>query len=224
MNRTDLLAVAKPILFNTEMVKAILDGRKTVTRRVVKNGNRTPTESGRNQLYMLVDTLNNKAFTGAGFYKDSDIFVVDGVAHTDAEYFKSAYKVGDILYVRETFCKWINGKYYFKADPIPVDKGVREDVKWKPALHMPKEAARIFPRVTGVRVQRLWDISPNDCIAEGVYTPCVVIGGHTEYCNCVDKFSELWNFTIKKVDIEKYGWDVNPFVWVYEFERVEVDD
>ena len=223
----------KPILFNTEMVRAILDGRKTTTRRVIKNGKRTPTEIGREKFYTYVDELNGKPFYGAGFYNDSDIFCVDGLYHTDAEYFKMQYQVGDILYVRETaliqsmknFDKKV--KMYFKADDTLVEFDVSEEEynrllkyeypknRWLSPYWLTKETVRIFLRVTGVTAERLQDITEEQAKKEGFKSNGISIVG----ARC--EFVELWNSTIKKQDLDKYGWNANPYVWVIEFERCE---
>jgi len=218
MNREELLKNAKPILFNTEMVQAILEGRKTVTRRVVKYYSRTPTKDGKDKFYKIDENLNgtNPNRLYAGFYNNNDIFYIDGEKHIDALYYPLYFKVGDILYVRETWAK---------IDDLPYDNyvyrtdyGTTEDdsfppsmYKWKPSIHMPKEAARIFLKVTDVRVERLQDITPNDIDREG--TPFgLTIAPY-------NGFSRLWNELNTK---RGYGWEANPWVWVIEFERVEV--
>lgn len=194
MTRTELLAIAKPILFNTEMVKAILGGRKTVTRRVIK----PPVE-----IHNCTD----------------GVFVTRPKTYPD-EYCRfepySLFDIGDIIYVREAWCKYdadhvIDGvKYAYKADATPVSEEARNELgyKWKPSIHMSKEAARIFLRVTGVRVERLRDITVEQALKEGCVNPV--------------RFDELWNSTVKKSDLDSYGWEANPWVWVIEFERVEV--
>ncbi len=100
-------------------------------------------------------------------------------------------------------------------------------IKWQPSIHMPKEAARIFLRVTGVRVERLQDITLDDAIAEGCQGKFIGSG------ECVgagweilpeDEFADLWDSTIKKSDLDKYGWDANPWVWVIEFERISKEE
>lgn len=229
----------KPILFNTEMVRAILEGRKTVTRRVVARGKSNPKYHGRDKFYGIVDHLNNDYKNWyAGFYNDSDIFYgVNGERLIDAIYFKAPYKVGDFLYVRETW-RWLPcfecgrdmwaipcregkfnhkygncGCYVFKADIHNCDTGF---FKWKPCLHMPKEAARIFLRVTGVRVERLQDMSHDDCIKEGI-----LANNNRFPAFILDDFAELWNSTIKKGEHKYYGWMVNPYVWVIEFEVID---
>lgn len=228
-------AKAKPILFSTKMVKAILDNRKTVTRRVVKNGNRTPTGIERNKFYTYVDTLNGKPFYGAGFYKDSDIFIVDGVQHIDAEYFKMPYKIGDVLYVRETWAKisdWTcvdeevgcPDGYIYKAEWRDSEHPI-----WHPSLHMPKEAARIFLRVTDVRVERLRDITAEQIINEGINIGKIDKEKYVKskaYAILADnlpiaRFADLWDNTIKKKDLPLYGWDASPWVWVISFEVIE---
>ncbi len=141
------------------------------------------------------------------------------------------YQPGDILYVRETwYYEWHmhdrtegepdlpGGKYsqrfIFKADQpdYPVDIGVGRH-GWRPAIHMPKEAARIFLRVKGVRAERLQEITEDGAVAEGILPK----GGNF----AIDDFESLWDSTIKPKDRDKYGWEANPWVWVIEFERVD---
>ena len=208
------------------MVRAILDGRKTVTRRIIK-----PYPNG---AHAIIDCEDNIWYFMCGVMDESGRCFDWSVA------VKQPYQIGDILYVRERFCMGridsgeeadgTSALYVSQcageADCIPYEYCVRnkigiDDVVWKPSLHMSKEAARVFLRVTGVRAERLWDISRDDCLKEGVFTPCGHWRTHGEYCNCVDRFSEVWNSTIKKTDIPLYGWDANPWVWVIEFERCE---
>lgn len=208
MNREELLKNAKPILFNTEMVQAILEGRKTVTRRVIK-----PQPI-------------------AGIRKS--VFVPSGIEDGHGREIKLLYKVGDILYVRETWNYSPNWYYCYKADAIPDDNhGYIGSIPWRPSIHMPKEAARIFLKVTDVRVERLQDMTDEDCIAEGIKP--VRVPGSTNYreerefqiaCGIatIEKYEELWDSTIKKQDLYKYGWEGNPWVWVIEFERVEEEN
>lgn len=213
----------KPILFNTEMVRAILDGRKTTTRRVIKYRGKTPPECGRDKFYTYVQELNGKPFNGAGFYKDSDIFIVDGAQHTDANYFKTPYVPGDILYVRETWSKDKSGEFVYRTN-----YGKTEDdsfhpsmFKWHPSIHMPKAIARIFLRVTDVRAERLQNITEDGAEKEG----CGIrfkTGGWER--NPLNQFCVVWNSTIKKSDIDRYGWNANPWVWVIEFERTANPD
>lgn len=215
----------KPILFNTEMVRAILDGRKTCTRRLVRF---LPGE--------------NPQWTG---YIRGGLMLYNG--RNEPCITKAPYQPGDILYVRETWCALpvnqaghIRGHsvYYYKADGDLRPEGWRG--KWKPSIHMPKEAARIWLKVTDVRVERLQEIDEDGVWDEGFRfkPPCltrVSADGHTcdldgpctssiKYCDMTmgELFGrELWNSTIKKSDLDRYGWDANPWVWVIEFERCE---
>ena len=133
---------------------------------------------------------------------------------------------GDILYVRETWHKYTKriGKgescrlaefYGYKAS---VANSEDAEEPWHPSIHMPKEAARIWLKVTDVRVERLQDITSEQISREGVEVeyPHVLNGEEKRYA-----FSTLWNSTIKKSDIDRYGWDANPYVWVISFERCE---
>lgn len=93
--------------------------------------------------------------------------------------------------------------------------------KWHPSIHMPKKAARIFLRVTGVRVERLQDITLGDCIKEGI-SPEEIEERDAIHLNASAKwiYEQIWDSTIKPIDRDKYGWEANPLVWVIEFERV----
>lgn len=210
----------KPILFNTDMVRAILDGRKTVTRRVVKPHN--PVKASRmggyhqeNGLWIDTDINNGDS---EGHIKD---YSVSSTWWTIGGYIKkfSPYQRGDIVYVRETWqCinPYSDKEYVYKAS---CDADFSSDIgKWLPSIHMPKEAARIWLKVTNVRMERLQDISIRQIENEGVETeePLCLNGEEIIYA-----FSQLWDSTIKKADIERYGWKGNPWVWVIEFERFE---
>lgn len=214
MTRTELLAVAKPILFNTEITKAIQNGTKTTTRRCVK-------PKSKNAYGFFVTTkVSDGTFAGVYDY-DEDENAFDNPQ-------KEPYKVGDILYVRETWkqatCDPAGGgyaltdTYLYKADCKADSKMLAED-KWHPSIHMPKNAARIFLRVTDVRVERLQDIDENGIRNEGLSSMAVHVGD-MEIAQA--EFAHLWNTTVKKSDLDRYGWDANPWVWVIEFERVEV--
>lgn len=197
----------KPILFNTDMVRAILDGRKTVTRRVMKP--QPMFYTGRK--FIFADDICPKKWESC-----------DNIIET------YQYQPDDILYVRETFAKigedvdidWFenseqlyNGMYIYKADGIDLsDIG-----RWHPSIHMPKNATRIFLRVTDVRVERLQDIDDESAKAEGANYGIGVSEKMKE--TAIDRFAKIWNHTVKKNDLSKYGWGANPFVWVIEFER-----
>lgn len=205
-----------PILFNTEMVQAILDGRKTCTRRVVKP---QPDEKHTFPLGFVTDSTEKKEVGCFGF----GINEYGGYI----QYARPQCQPGDILYVRETWSEWTDG-YVYKAwnEPFP-QAGQMPIMKWHPSIHMPKKAARIWLKVTDVRVERLQEITKDECIKEGIYpSNCRNCNSAFECDICpdegydeVDKFAEVWNSTIKKSDLDKYGWDASPWVWVIEFER-----
>lgn len=202
----------KPILFNTEMVRAILEGRKTCTRRVIKGC--IPKDA----------TFGYTAFTPKGSISCRGIFETE----YGEKFFKLPYGSGDILYVRETWMDYA-GLTMYKADCdiYRLDSLNFAGFRWIPSIHMPKEAARIWLKVTNVRVERLQEITNDGCIAEGIYpSPCRKCKGTFGCDTClddeydeIDEFSKLWNSTINKTDIDTYGWDANPYVWVVEFER-----
>ena len=191
----------KPILFNTEMVRAILDGRKSCTRRICKDANE----------YTVPDM---------DFYNaDRRTYAVHNFVDKEhMEQLSTAERTcpictGDILYVRETWKKAPNGYYYYEDWQR---NDIADVTKWKPSIHMPKEAARIWLKVTDVRVERLQEITEVQAQAEGCNS-----GLLTGACTARGQFEDLWNSTVKKSDIDRYGWDANPYVWVIEFERCE---
>jgi hypothetical protein len=170
------------------MVHAILEGRKTQTRRIVK------------------DEMLQKST------KDDDLeFLLLTVSQK--------YKEDDILWVRETFTEWPKGNFQFFASTAMGE----ELGKWKPSIHMPKEACRIFLKLKSIRVERLRNIFHSDARSEGVDF-VERINGKLYYdyltleygCNELFSFMTLW----KKINGEE-SWALNPFVWVYEFEQIE---
>lgn len=236
----------KPILFNTEMVKAILEGRKTVTRRIADINTEITCGDGTKDHEFVLDNFN-PVHKPTGFVCRRCGF---GVAPPHSRVpigtslFRPRYWPGDILYVRETWQKHRIRKprkavpadfqeiqYSYRADgEIANSDGT--PFKWRPSIHMPKEAARIFLRVKNVRVERLHDLTQEDALKEGctgVPCDCSNIDEH----GCVDcfntgwieppsiEFIELWDSTIKKADLPTCGFDTNPWVWVIEFERCE---
>jgi hypothetical protein len=176
----------KPILFNTEMVKAILDGRKTVTRRPIKES--------------VMETWDSR------FWNCS----------RSSKY--APYQTGDILYVRETW-RYDKTRIMYKANyslsEIFYKNGKTVNIKWRPSIHMPKEAARIFLKITDVRVERVQYINGqghhDDVLKEGITVQLSELDcGYTPS----HKFRDIWQ--------NLYGdWDANPWVWVYEFEVVQ---
>lgn len=228
----------KPILFNTEMVRAILDGRKSCTRRICKDANEC--------------TVPDMDFYNA----DKRTYAVHNFAdkkHT--EQLSIAERTcpicpGDILYVRETWerfeCCNCDGDERGNCPKEPkksvLDKTygcymyratdeISGDAKWHPSIHMPKEAARIFLRVTNVRVERLQEITPKDAENEGVGNLFYEDIGYSEknygtevdpeYGIAKEQFAWLWDKTIKQSDLDRNGWNANPYVFVIEFVKID---
>lgn len=183
----------KPILFNTEMVRAILGGRKSCTRRLVKF------LSGENPRW-------------TGYIKD-ELMLYNGKNEPCIR--KAPYQPGDILYVRETFIQIAAHTFWYKAYG---KSWMLKDLRWKPSIHMPKEAARIWLKVTDVRLERLQEITIDGIRNEGL-SSMAVHAGDMEIA--LKEWELLWSSTIKKSDLDRYGWDANPWVWVIEFERCE---
>lgn len=228
----------KPIIFSTLMVKSILCGWKKMTRRLVCKD----------------DFINNPGMQLQGLTDNKRLAHFGSAGSSESSAGRTTkYVIGDILWVRETF--FYTGKYkssplflnapdfYYLADE-DVDIG---DHKWSPSIHMPKAAARIFLKVTNVRIERLQDISDEDAIAEGIdrffaedvmsylfyppknkkkavyIGPCEISGTYiaedTAFFNerpAYHSFRSLWD------SINGDGsWHTNPWVWIYEFERVE---
>lgn len=219
----------KPILFNGEMVRAILDGRKTCTRRNLKGGIPFDEKSE------YWNVLKKGEWSGPIC---SEYFIKQG----------SPYKPGDILYVRETWerfeCWNCEGDERGNCPKEPkksvLDKTcgcymyratdeISGDAKWHPSIHMPKEAARIWMKVTDVRVKRLQGITDEQAKREGIqYDECPTgftwkqeTDMHNCYTTPIGAMQALWNSTIKKYDLDSYGWAANPWVWVIQFERCE---
>lgn len=194
----------KPILFNTEMVRAILDVRKSCTRRIVKGFIPNNAEWG------------YTAFTPKGCISCRGTFA-DGYGE---KFFKLPYQLGDILYVRETWSEWTDG-YLYKAwnSPFP-QAGQSSVMRWHPSIHMPKEAARIWLKVTNVRVERLQNITAEDALSEGM-DKYIRLNGELDENSIITSFIGIWNSTIKKSNLDRYGWNANPWVWVIEFERCD---
>lgn len=218
----------KPILFNTQMVQAILEGRKTTTRRIIKADNSLE----------FMGFKDGKALFGKGCCIHETI--------------KPPY-MKDILYVRETWqisnpmgdfarnnrtAEYIYKAGYAKGERIPITREQENNLGvWKPSIHMPKEAARIFLKVTSVRVERLQDIDDEGAKAEGAnmqfwYQPYRTknegqqryVGDMThQEINYRTGFAQIWDNTLDIHDklAWQYTFENNPWVWVIEFERIE---
>jgi hypothetical protein len=244
----------KGILFNTDMVRAILDGRKTQTRRLIKDvilqemSKSGELNDGLNRPpYKLPD--NFKIWHKKGYiYPEWGYRIQIAVDDYHIVPLIPQYQAGDILYVREAWSV---------LDDLPYDNfvyranyGTTEDdsfppsmFKWRPSIHMPKEASRIFLRVTDVQVERVQDITEADAMAEGIHddypmdkvycSKCKGEGllgthdpitlGHMDidchYCDTAKK--RFVNFWDSLYAAKGYDWDVNPWVWKYTFERCE---
>lgn len=212
----------RPVLFNTDMVRAILEGRKTLTRRKIN-----------------IDIVNS-------FDIDTDGSVY-GCQNKDGDFIDAEkmcmYQPGDILYVRETWAwepcwdcgmdteeggcvyeyervynrkKKEYGCYCYRAS---MEDGEELSVDtWHPSIHMPKAVARIWLKVTNVRVERLQEITASESAKEGIQLPKQYDTNERAY---ILKFADLWDSTIKQSDKDIYDWDANPWVWVIEFERCD---
>ena len=189
----------KPILFNTEMVRALLAGQKSVTRRPVRcrdgSGKRIPLPTD------VVYTGKSPMFyTWAG---------------REPYHIESPYQLGEVLYVRETWAKKPFGEGYIYPTEVA---GAGQ--QWHPSIHMPREAARIFLQVTGVRVERLQDITPEQIDAEGCKEYEYSAKSKEPLPSNPSWFRIAWDNTIKSADRATCGWEANPWVWVVEFERI----
>ena len=212
----------RPILFNGDMVRAILDGRKTCTRRVIKpQWEECPHCKYVHNEYIYDKMAENVYCARCGYPLETER--------------RSPYQPGDILYVRETWehieCHCCEGDEHGNCFQEPqksvlcksygcyvyrATSEISGDARWHPSIHMPKEAARIWLKVTDVRVERLQNITETQAQAEGCDS-----GLLTGACTVRGQFEYLWNSTIKKSDLDRYGWNASPWVWVIEFERCE---
>lgn len=193
-----------PIIFSTESVKAILNGTKTMTRRVIKP--------------QPLPTAQPCTCQGIKhFYTAKEPQPIDKCEPThNVLTIKCPYgQVGDRLWVREK-----HYPYYSTADKkwlcIYYADNPYEAV-WKPSLFMPRWASRITLEITGVRVERVQDISVEDCIAEGIKKHISTFAGMSEERNPIYSYELLWDSLNAK---RGYGWEVNPFVWVISFKGI----
>lgn len=194
-----------PILFNTQMVRALLEGRKTVTRRVVK-----PQPNGNGMVKMPDDSC------WPGYWAEVG----------SPRVIKPPYQPGDVLYVRETWAELETAYgvpyYAYKADDSDLHHSSGENFsRWYPSIYMPRKAARIFLRVTGVRVERLQDITPDQIDAEGCKEWAYSATTGEPLPSGPSWFRIAWDNTVKSTDRATCGWETNPWVWVIAFERVE---
>jgi hypothetical protein len=217
-----------PIIFSTGMVRAIREGRKTMTRRIVR---------GHPYGYLGHIIERDKYF----FSNDPKIISQNDEPTVGTFEIRCPYgKIGDILWVRETWCNLDEFELGYKLEPnylfgYKADLSARdtvsdfyfgtinwnwdsEKIKWRPSIFMPHEAARIFLEVTNIRVERLHDITEEDICFDGgfIYSTQLVDDNYAE-----NRFKNLWNSINKK---RGYGWETNPFVWVIEFKQINSPD
>ena len=193
----------KGIIFSALMVRALLAGNKTQTRRPI----------------IPQPTFIN----GNGWWQNHPF----GRETTMGMLEHGPFRPGDVLYVKETWVSFTSDGekgYLYKADPAfdnyePRDSGW----KWRSPTFMPQSAARIFLKVTNVTAEKLWDIREADAIAEGIQHKCgdcTECEGESAGNDCTDyrlAFSKLWDSIYAKKP--EYQWDKNPYVWVISFER-----
>lgn len=178
----------KPIIFSTQMVQAILEGRKNQTRRIVKG-------------YAL-SCLDDSGFTP------------EFVANPDNDLCPYG-QLGDVMWVRESYSPdyFRQGEHGYKADWTELSNEYLPSPKWKPSIHIPRSAARIFLKVEMVRVEQLQEITASECKKEGI----LIDTEDPDYIQWIEKFSDLWD----KINGSRARWASNPWVWVIEFSRRE---
>lgn len=199
----------KPIIFSTQMVQAILEGRKSQTRRIVKPQPIIDSNSG----YVFCGR-HKSIYKNDPHHEDWKIrFIKDHCPYGQP---------GNILWVRESYSPdyFRQGEHGYKADWTELSKEYLPSPKWKPSIHMPRSAARIFLKVENVIIERLQDISEADAEKEGVIDivhPAFVASEAVDQFNCKTAFSALWD----QINGSRAPWASNPWVWVIEFSRRE---
>ena len=213
--------IFKPILFSTPMVQAIQNGTKTQTRRT--KGLDSINEKPNNYRYDGISDDEHDSYIGCHFFEYLDKEGNPKETYTPEE---CPYAIGDVLWVRETFHSIHDSdtdiflRYGYKAD------NDYKGAKWKPSIFMPREACRIFLKVTNIRAERLTDISDEDAVREGIeqkYSYLFNEKRYRDYANvksdwrsAIGSFQSLWA-SINGID----SWSKDPWVWVIEFEKVE---
>lgn len=205
-----------PMLFNTEMTDAIQNDRKTETRRLIKGAlTEWPFEElGEDCVMVYTDKHGVEHEKDApGLWATFEGW--DGA--TDYPMFKAPCKPGDVIWVRECWATTLDGHgYLYRANMTEEAKQVE---KWRPSIHMPYEAARLFLKVKDVRVEHLQDITEAGARREGLYKGWRdKIGDAAPSAKVA--FSWLWDTTVKLADRKRYAWGANPWVWVISFKRI----
>ena len=190
-----------PILFSSEMVGAILDGRKSQTRRVIK-------PQPEKYTVRIVQSISPVHWQSRLPIDLRALYPNSQPTDMLGSIFNCPYgQVGDRLWVRETWADGISASTKQHYAIYKASDGLLPGQVWRPSIFMPRWASRITLEITGIRVQRVQEISPNECRDEGV-----------EPFLYKNNFITLWNRINSK---RGYGWDKNPFVWVIEFKRLE---
>lgn len=235
MLKAKMVKKARPIIFNTEMIRAILNGTKTQTRRLVRH---------------MPEIKNGE--TGVFEKMDDGTFQmrIDQYNGTIYDYpIKPMFSVGDFLYVSETQkihrtqdCQGSDvvvvnyiadgttrNFYVSEKEWKRLGKYNLEGNKYFSPYWTTKETARLFLKITDIRVERLQDITEEDAVEEGCFAGCREIKtgpwgveDDPEVWTAVEAFQDVWAETIKRTEIDQYGWDANPWVFVYTFKVIKV--
>lgn len=203
------------IIFNAEMVRAILDGRKTQTRRIIKSVPETHSFHG----WVMSSTRAEEEGKACWAIGDSPLLKEPIRLNCPLG------KIGDRLYVRETFkdgvCTESTIAYKATHKPSDLEEGWYEEIKWTPSIHMPRRYSRITLEITDVRVEQIRNMSETDAISEGVQLlrdgqwKCYHSDLFEYMPTALGSFSTLWNSIYGE-----FSWLENPWVWVIEFKRI----
>ena len=207
-----------PMLFNTEMVQAIQGGRKTATRRLVKYKYDNTVVRRKIDKYEIRLIEIQKDVEGETHGKNPD----GSTRRRLLPYIEKEppCKKGDLLYVRETWSCEGDGCYLYRAD---YGEKQAERITWRPSIHMPKQAARIWLKVTEVRAQRLSEMRIRDFLREGAVIPPEAYNDPANACRQArEEFSRIWDSTLKREELAGYGFATDPWVWAIEFERCDM--
>lgn len=232
----------RPILFSTPMVRAILEGRKSQTRRIMRIQPSNHDHKG----YIEAEWKDYPPMYVNTDYLPLEYFCRlcgDGITPSGHSIYKCPYgKPDDILYVKETYtifepehCEGMSERFYYKADHHPLNEEWRQEMishgypyKWKSGRFMPKYACRLKLKVTNIRVERVQGISYEDAVLEGIESSNEFqsnegyLHQYKDYIvddfalDAVDSYHTLWESINGK-----YSWQSNPWVWVIEFERIK---
>jgi hypothetical protein len=202
----------KSILFNTEMVKTILEGKKTQTRRIV--------DYPKSYIWNNEHFKKNYNFDKMFFdnRKNINVAIFKSKDNNYSEWFKCPYQIGQKLWIQETWCYFANNHVIYKADYDNDKCKLTKPLKWKPSIFMPKEYARIWLEVTNIRVERIRDISNEDACRDGGFIYSTQFINDKNYG--INRFKILWD----SINVKRgYGWDENPWVWVIKFNKIKGD-